>query len=149
MRHVNLGKVLPLLALAALLASCAGSAKVAGIDKPIVMGDYEIQFTSATRQESYTSAGQTLKASGGANELLIVEASVVAGEPDMDTVQAWHAAVVDENGRKENAGMTSVGIIEGESSILWVFAVARDADSLTLELAGDASVPLDSLLAQE
>ena len=149
MRNLNLGKVLPLLALAALLVSCAGSAKVAGIDTPIAMGEDEIQFTSATRQESYTSAGQTLKASGGDNELLVVEASTVAGDPDMDTVQAWHAAVVDENGRKENAGMTSVGIIDGEASILWVFAVARNADSLTLELAGDISVPLDTLLAQE
>ncbi len=138
-----------LILMTALLMGCGGAGAVPGIDTPIPVGDVELQFTSATKQDSYSvSFDQKMRPNATEDILLIVEADVVSGDLDMDVVQEWGVTVQDEGGREDKPGMTQAGIMDGEEQILWVFAVSRASQSLTVNLPDGQTVALDSLLKE-
>jgi hypothetical protein len=145
----HLRNVIGLILMTALLMGCAGADEVPGIDSPLKVGDVELRFTSATKQESYSvSFDQKMRPNEKNDLLLVVEAAVITGHADMDAVQAWGVSVQDEDGREDKPGMTQTGVMDGEEKILWVFAVLGDSQSLVFKLPEGQKVPLDSLLKE-
>ena len=55
-------------------------------------------------------------------------------------------SVTDENGRTESPSVTQTLTMSDEITMTWLFGVSKTAQSFTLNLPGEITIPLDSLL---
>jgi len=119
-----------------------------GIDTPITVEGVQVQVTSAKRQASYTSVGRTHRPTRASDELLVIEATL-SGGTDSQPILKWQVFTIDETGRKDVPGVSSVTSDKDErpTKATWVIAVAKTSRSFILHLPGDKTIDLAPLLS--
>jgi hypothetical protein len=119
----------------------------AGIDAPLLVDGLELQLTSADRQDRWVADldGSVYRPNTQHDELLIVAGTVTGS---VDVLQTWEVSITDSGGRSDDPGVTSTTSTEGESGgeVEWVFVVARNARSFSLNLPGGETIDLTPLL---
>jgi hypothetical protein len=141
--------ILNILAIATLSMSAYACAATPGIDSPLTIDGNELQIVSAELSETYeTIGGREYSPKSESDTLLIVKAEISADIDDIE-LSEWDAAIRDENGRIDDAGMRGKfsGTVDEESGIFleWLFAVDEDAQSFTL-LLRDQQIDLEKML---
>ncbi len=120
-----------------------------GIDTPITVEGVQVQLTSAARQDSYKSATGTHRPRQASDELLVIEATL-SGATDSQKILAWKPFTVDDTGRKDVPGISTVTSDKDKrpTKAIWIIAVAKTARSFTFHLPGDKTVNLAPLLSR-
>lgn len=140
-----------------LLAGCGGKAPipisptvtntaVSNTNNTVSSGGIQLSVISAIKQDTYDMGGQAFTPNSPLDECLIVEASINGG--DSKVVQGWAVSITDENGRKSESNITTVKTytVSKDTTIMWLFVVARTSHSLTLHLPDEQAVELISLI---
>jgi len=119
---------------------------VSNTNNTVSSGGIQLSVISAIKQDTYDMGGQAFTPNSPLDECLIVEASINGG--DSKVVQGWAVSITDENGRKSESNITSVKTytVSKDTTIMWLFVVARTSHSLTLHLPDEQAVELISLI---
>jgi len=114
----------------------------------LTVGSVRLYVATVAREDVYAAAGQSVRPAHRAEDCLVVEAVVVAG--DADTAAAWNVTVSDEHGGvAQTAFASSITYAHPRSghlnTVVWVFEVLKASRSFVLHFTDGQSVWLPAL----